>query len=129
METLKPEITNLKVENAEKENKLKDMIIISEENDKLRMANEKLNKDNTILKKRSIKEKSMHIQSNQCDKFKFESEDRNKIGQHMTNNHFEIEKEYNIESDMIAVEICLICNKVFYSKEYLDNHKQLKFQC
>jgi hypothetical protein len=39
------------------------MKIRREDNDKLRMVNEKLNKDNTILKKRltSIEEKSMNI--------------------------------------------------------------------
>ena len=104
---------------------------ISEENDKLRLANEQLDNDNTILKKRltSIEKKSMNIRSYKCDKCKFKSEDRNKIEQHTTDNHSEIEKEYYIEQDMIAVEICFICDKVFYSKEDLDNHKQLKFQC
>ena len=131
VETLKAEITSLKVENVEKEIKLKEMKKISEENDKLRMENYKLNKDNSILKKRltSIEYKSMNIQSYQCDKCKFESKDRNKIEEHMTDNHNEIEKEYYVESDMIAVEICFICDKVFYSKEDLDNHKQLKFKC
>lgn len=131
VETLKAEITNLKVEIVEKEIKLKEMKLRSEDNDKLRMVNEKLNKDNTILKKRltSIEEKSMNIQSYHCDKCKFESEDRNKIEQHMTDNHSEIEKEFYIESNMIAVEICFICDTVFYSKEDLDIHKQLKFHC
>ena len=32
-------------------------------------------------------------------------------------------------SDMLAVEICFICDKVFYSEEDLDNHKQSKFHC
>ena len=95
------------------------------------MVNEKINKDNTIFKKRltSIEEKSMNIQGYHCDKCKFDSEDRNKIEQHMTDNHSEIEKEFYIESNMIAVEICFICDTVFYSKEDLDIHKQLKFHC
>ena len=95
------------------------------------MENEKVIKDKSILKKRltSIEDKNMNTQSYQCDKCKFESEDRNKIEQHMTDNHSEIEKEYYVASDMIAVEICFICDKVFYSKEDLDNHKQLKFHC
>ena len=59
----------------------------------------------------------------------FDSEDRNTIEKHMTDNHNDIEKECYIESGMIAVEICFICNTVFYSKEDLDNHKQLKFKC
>ena len=86
----------LNVENVEKEIKLKEMKLRNEDNDKLRMVNEKLNKDNTILKKRptSIEEKSMNIQSYHCDKCKFELEDRNKIEQHMTDNHSEIEKEF-----------------------------------
>ena len=71
----------------------------------------------------------MWIQSYQCDKCNFKSEDRNKIEKHMTNNHSEIEKEYYVESGEIAVEICFICDKVFYSKEDLDNHKLLKFHC
>ena len=123
LETLTAEITNLKVGNVEKEIKLKEIKIISEENDKLRLENEKLDKDNTILKKRltSIEKKSMNIQSYKCDKCKFKSEDRNKKEKHTTDNHSEIEKEYYIEQDMIAVEICFICDKVFYSKEDLDN--------
>ena len=36
---------------------------------------------------------------------------------------------YHVESGEIAVEICFICDKVFYSKEDLDNHKQLDIQC
>ena len=129
VETRKAEITNLKVENVEKEIKLKEMKIRSEDNDKHRLENEKLNKENTIIKKRltSIEEKSMNIQSYHCDKFKFESEDRNKIEQHMTDYHSEIEKEFYTKSNMIAVEICFICDKVFYIKEDLDIHKQLKF--
>ena len=104
---------------------------IREENDKLRMANEKIIKDNKILKKRltSIEDKNMWIQSYQCDKCNFKSEERDTIEEHMTNNHSEIDKEYYVESGKIAVEICFICDKVFYSKEDLDNHKQLKFQC
>ena len=61
----------------------------------------------------SIEDKSMNIQTYQCDKSKFDSEGRNKIEKHMTDNHSEIEKEYYVESDMIAVEICFICDKVF----------------
>ena len=71
----------------------------------------------------------MWIQSYQCDKCNFKSEDRNKIEEHMTNNHSEIEKEYYVESGEIAVEICFICDKVFYSKEDLDNHTKLEIQC
>ena len=92
LETFKAEITKLKVENVEMEIILKEMKKTSEDNDKLRMENEKLNKDNKILKKRltSIEDKNMWIQSNQCDKCNFKSEDRNKIEEHMTNNHSEI---------------------------------------
>ena len=131
VETIKAEITNLKVENVEKENKLKEMKKIREENDKLRMANEKIIKHNKILKKRltSIEDKNMWIQSYQCDKCNFKSEERDTIEEHMTNNHSEIEKEYYVESGEIAVEICFICDKVFNSKEDLDNHKQLDIQC
>ena len=71
----------------------------------------------------------MWIQSYQCDKCNFKSEDRDTIEEHMTNNHSEIEKEYYVESGEIAVEICFICDKVFYSKEDLDNHKLLKYHC
>ena len=42
----------------------------------------------------------------------------------MTNNHNEIEKECYVESGMIAVEICYICDTVFYSKEDLDNKEK-----
>ena len=50
VETIKAEITNLKVENVEKENKLKEMKKIREDNDKLRMANEKVIKDKIVSK-------------------------------------------------------------------------------
>ena len=91
------------------------MKTIREDNDKLKMANEKVIKDKSILKKRltSIEDKNMWIQSYQCDKCNFKSEERDTIEEHMTNNHSEIEKEYYVESDMIAVEICFICDKVF----------------
>ena len=71
----------------------------------------------------------MQCSNSTADKCNFKLEDRNKIEEHMTNNHSEIEKEYYVESGEIAVEICFICDKVFYSKEDLDNHKQLKFKC
>ena len=104
---------------------------ISEDNDKLVKENEKLKKDNNIFKERltSIEAKSMYVESYQCDNCKFDSEDRNTIEKHMTDNHNDIEKECYIESGMIAVEICFICNTVFYSKENLDNHRKLENHC
>ena len=45
LETHKAEITMLNFENVKKEIKLKEMKKTSEENDKLRMENENLNKD------------------------------------------------------------------------------------
>ena len=42
------------------------------------------------------------MQSYKCDKCNFKSEDRNKIEEHMTNSHSEIEKEYYVESGAIA---------------------------
>ena len=53
----------------------------------------------------------------------------NKTEKHITDIHNEIEKECCVESGMIAVEICYICNTVFYSKEDLDNHTKLEIQC
>ena len=71
----------------------------------------------------------MYIQSYKCDNYNFESEDMNKTEKHITDIHNEIEKECCVESGMIAVEICYICNTVFYSKEDLDNHTKLEIQC
>ena len=69
-----------------------------------------------------IEDTSIHVQIYQCDKCNFKSEDMNKMEKHMTVNNNEIEKECYVESGMIAVEICYICDTVFYNKEDLDNH-------
>ena len=50
VETLKAKITKFKVENVGKENKLKEIKKISEDNVKLRKENENLNKDNEMFK-------------------------------------------------------------------------------
>ena len=45
-----------------------------------------------------------------------------KITEDMTVNHGEVKKKVWAESSMLAVEQCFICQKIFHSKEDLDNH-------
>ena len=188
VETLKAEITIFKVENVGKENKLKEIKKISEDNVKLRKENENLNKDNEMFKERLSttiqesrfscyqcdetfdlesklkgnitiqhkednvqlrkknkelncvinifrkrlsysKDKKVHICTYQCCKCNFESEGMEELKEHMTDEHEEIRKESYVESGVIAVESCCICQTVFYSREDLEKHIQLEIQC
>ena len=81
LETLKAEITKLKVDNVEKEIKLKEVKKMGKKEWQTKNWKWKLNKDNEILKERltTIEDKNMFIQSYQCDKCNSKSEDRNKI--------------------------------------------------
>ena len=47
----------------------------------------------------------------------------------MTEDHVDIKKEEYVESRTLAVDICHICKKVFYSEEDLDQHNQVKIHC
>ena len=104
---------------------------ISEDNDKLTEENQRFNKDNIIFKKRlsSIEDISMYIRSYQCDNCNFESEDRDKLIEHMTKNHDDIKKEYYVHFGTLAVASCCICKNMLYNTEYLDKHKKLQIQC
>jgi hypothetical protein len=131
VEILKSEITQLKVDNIEKEIKLKDMKKISEENDKLTKENQKFNKDNKVLKEKlsCIEDNSMYIRSYQCDECNFESEDRDTMIEHMTENHDDIGKEFYVHTGTLAFAGCCICKKMFYNTEDLDKHNKFQIQC
>ena len=43
-----------------------------------------------------------------------------KMIEHMTDNHDEVKTEEYVETCILAVESCYICNKMFYSEGDLD---------
>ena len=49
-----------------------------------------------------------------------------KMIEHLTENHDEIKIEEYVESSTLVVEMWCICNKIFYSEEDLEKHKELE---
>ena len=47
----------------------------------------------------------------------------------MTADHEEIRKDSYVESGVIPVESCCICQQAFYSREDLEKHIQLEIPC
>ena len=71
----------------------------------------------------------MYNQSYQCDNCNLESENRDKMIEHMTENHDNIEKEFYVHSGTLAVASCCICKKLSHKTEDLDKHNKLQIQC
>ena len=77
----------------------------------------------------SIEEKKVYFRNYQCCECNYKSGDMDKMIEHMTEKHVEIKKEEYVESSTLAAEMCCICNKLFYSEEDLDKHKQVEIHC
>ena len=81
------------------------------ENSELRVQNKKLVIFNNGFKKKLACVES--IPNFQCSKCSFDSEDMDKIMEHMAVNHDEVNKEEWVESSTLAVDRCFICNNIF----------------
>ena len=86
---------------------------------------------NQIFKKKllEVEDKKKYIREYQCEMCDFESAYRNEILNHMNINHEEVDKlsyvnENPEEEGELCVEDCVICKKIFYTKEGLKKHEE-----
>lgn len=135
IDKLKNEIEELKISNNAKIN-----MIINAQNlelkknkielNELKKLNQRLTIENKLFKERiestELKRKARNYQCCVC---KFESDDMDKIEKHIRRKHHEMAKEFFKNLEMLRLQDCCVCRKVFYNTIDFKKHEENACMC